>query len=200
LETARQDLQRVRSAATKMSGLLDGLLELSRIGRKLNLLTEFNLKEVILEAVENLSGKLQEKQPPIELIIHDDFPNVMGDYLRLVQVFHNLIDNAIKYMGDQPNPKIEIGWEDHDHEIWVYVKDNGIGIEPQNIDRIFNLYEKLDENVPGYGIGLTVVQRIIETHKGRLWVKSDGHRQGSAFWFSLPIFPSPEYPLTGGFV
>lgn len=196
LETALQDLQRIRQAATKMSGLLDGILELSRIGRRLNLLMEINLEEVIREAIENLSGKLEQHYPPIQITICDHFPTLMGDHLRLVEVFQNLIDNAIKYMGAQPNPQIEIGWEDHDQEIWIYVRDNGIGIEPRKIDKIFNLFEKLDENSSGYGIGLSIVQRIIETHHGRVWAFSDGINQGSTFWISLPLFPKPDYPLS----
>ncbi len=186
---ALEDLQRIQEASMKMQQMLDGLLELSRIGRKLNMLSEVNIEEILQEALQNLAGKIESLDRPIDIQIASPMPTLMADPLRLVQVFQNLLDNAIKYIGDQPNPVIEIGWEDHTTEAWFYVRDNGIGIEPQYLTRIFDLYEKVIPDSPGYGIGLSVVQRIIDLHGGKIWVQSEGLGKGSVFWFSLPYLP-----------
>jgi signal transduction histidine kinase len=105
---------------------------------------------------------------------------------RLVEVFQNLIDNAIKFMGDQPAPRIEIGARTDDGEIRCYVRDNGIGILPDYHRRVFDLFDRLDLGVDGTGIGLALVKRIVEVHGGRVWVESQGEGQGSTFWFTIP--------------
>ncbi|MFT3895051.1 MAG: ATP-binding protein [Anaerolineales bacterium] len=116
-----------------------------------------------------------------------DLPNLYGDRIRLREVFENLIDNAAKYMGDQPAPAIEIGAKEQDGECAFYVKDNGIGIDPAYQTRIFSLFEKLNPRSDGTGIGLTLVKRIIETHGGRIWVQSEGDGKGTVFWFTVPL-------------
>ena len=105
--------------------------------------------------------------------------------MRLREVLENLIDNAAKYMGDQKSPSIEIGVRDEDEPVF-YVKDNGIGIEPQYLQKVFGLFEKLDPTSEGTGIGLALIKRIIEVHGGRIWVESDGLGKGSTFCFTLP--------------
>jgi signal transduction histidine kinase len=104
----------------------------------------------------------------------------------LREVFENLITNAAKYAGDQPEPNIEIGARDNGNEQVIFVKDNGIGIEEQYQTRIFALFEKLNPTIEGTGIGLALVKRIIETHGGRVWVESDGLGKGSTFCFTIP--------------
>jgi signal transduction histidine kinase len=89
-------------------------------------------------------------------------------------------------MGDQPNPQIEIGVRNQSGEPIIFVKDNGIGIEPQYQTKIFGLFEKLDPTVEGTGIGLALVKRIVETHGGKVWVESEGLGQGSTFCFTIP--------------
>jgi signal transduction histidine kinase len=114
-------------------------------------------------------------------------PVVNVDRDRVREAVMNLVENAIKFMGDQPHPKIEIGVRyDRDQPVF-FVKDNGIGIDPQYHTKIFGLFEKLDANTGGSGTGLTIVQRIIEVHGGRIWVESAGANQGSTFYFSLPV-------------
>ena len=98
----------------------------------------------------------------------------------------NLIDNAVKYMGEQPAPRVEIGAEVNDEVVVCSVRDNGIGIEPRHHERIFGLFEQLDQKMEGTGIGLALVQRIVEMHGGRIWVESEGQGHGSTFWFTLP--------------
>jgi signal transduction histidine kinase len=98
----------------------------------------------------------------------------------------NLIENAAKFMGDQKEPLIEIGALEKGGETFCYVQDNGIGIDPRYHEKIFDLFDKLDQNMPGTGVGLAIVKRIIEIHKGRIWVESEGRGQGSTFYFSIP--------------
>jgi signal transduction histidine kinase len=102
------------------------------------------------------------------------------------EVLENLLDNAAKYMGDQPNPLIEIGSRIDNNEQVIYVKDNGMGIEPQYQEKIFGLFEKLDSTSDGTGIGLALIKRIIEVHGGKIWVESDGPGKGSTFCFTIP--------------
>ena len=121
--------------------------------------------------------------------IEDDLPPLYGDRIRLREVFENLIDNAIKYMGNQSDPVIAIGVHDQTDTPVFYVKDNGMGIDQQYHEKIFGLFEKLDSTVEGTGIGLALVKRIIETHGGKIWVESEGLGKGSTFCFTLPKQP-----------
>ncbi len=108
----------------------------------------------------------------------------------MVEVIQNLIDNACKFMGDQTHPRIEIGLYGYEDEKPVfYVMDNGIGIDLIHHDRIFGLFNKLDANSEGTGIGLALVKRIIEVHGGRIWVQSEAGK-GAAFFFTLQTEPS----------
>jgi signal transduction histidine kinase len=110
---------------------------------------------------------------------------VTGDRPRLLEVFQNLLDNAVKFMGSQPQPYINIGMRQDGEEPVYYVQDNGIGIAPRYHEKVFGLFERLDIANDGTGIGLTLVKRIIEVHGGRVWVESAGEGQGSTFCFTL---------------
>ena len=113
--------------------------------------------------------------------------DVYGDRQRLVEVLQNLLDNAAKFMGDQPNLRIEIGQRGEDAEqgkLIFYVKDNGIGIAPEHHERIFGLFNQLNPKMGGTGVGLALVKRIVEFHGGRIWVESEAGK-GSTFYFTL---------------
>jgi len=112
-------------------------------------------------------------------------PSVYGDRLRIVEVVQNLVENAAKFMGDQPKPRIRIGARFGDEPV-LLVQDNGIGIEPRHQDRIFGLFQKLDPEAEGTGVGLALVKRIVEVHGGRVWVESAGRGQGTTVCFTLP--------------
>ena len=114
-------------------------------------------------------------------------PIVRGDRPRLVEVLQNLIDNAAKFMGAQPTPKIEIGMHQQQNEQVFFVRDNGIGIESKHREKVFGLFDKLDPRTEGTGMGLALAKRIIEVHGGRIWVESEGRGSGSTFCFTLPI-------------
>ena len=179
------DLKHISSATSKMAQLLNELLELSRIGRLMNSPEDLSLTNLARDVVERVAILLDERG--IEIEIADDMPMVFGDPGRLYEVFQNLIDNAIKFMGDQTVPKIEIGAFTNDDEIRCYVRDNGIGISSDYHQRVFDLFDRLDLKIDGTGIGLALVKRIIEVHGGRIWVESEGEGCGSTFWFTFPL-------------
>jgi signal transduction histidine kinase len=128
--------------------------------------------------------------------IDENLPDVFGDRQRIHEVLQNLIDNAAKFMGDQPSPRIEIGQQGElSGKPVFFVRDNGIGISPQYKDRIFGLFDKLDVQTEGTGIGLALVKRIVEFHGGRVWVESELGK-GSTFFFTLPTSETLPTRLT----
>jgi len=180
-------IERITLAARKMQSLLNDLLELSRIGRIMNLPENVPFEEVVREAIERVRGQLEAKQAQIK--IQNDLPMVYGDHVRLVEVIQNLIDNSTKYSDPASIPCIEIGTkEDAQGQTVFFVGDNGIGIDPQFHERIFGLFNKLDTKAEGTGIGLTLVKRIIEVHGGHIWVESELGK-GATFYFTLPNRP-----------
>ncbi len=179
-----RDVAQIGGAADKMAQLLNELLELSRIGRQMNAPEWLDLDSLVREAVDRVEIQIEENG--IELVIGTDMPAVHGDPGRLLEVFQNLIDNAIKFMGEQPSPRIEIGAAPEAGQVHCFVCDNGLGIAPEYHDRVFDLFDRLDAKVEGTGIGLALVKRIIEVHDGRIWVESTGEGNGSCFHFTLP--------------
>jgi signal transduction histidine kinase len=168
-----------------MQHLLNDLLELSRIGRKMNPPQEVAFGDLVQEALTRVAGAIAKRQ--IQIHVATDLPSVYGDRPRLVEVLQNLIENAIKFMGNQPEPVVEIGVQRRGEETIFFVADNGIGIDPRYHEKIFGLFERLDSTTEGTGIGLALVKRIIEVHGGRVWVDSAGQGQGSTFYFTLPF-------------
>jgi PAS domain S-box-containing protein len=180
-------IERITLAARKMQSLLNDLLELSRIGRIMNLPEDIPFEEVVKEAIERVRGQLEAKQAQIK--IQNDLPLVYGDRVRLVEVMQNLIDNSTKYSDPASNLCIEIGTKEDEHgQTIFFVRDNGIGIDPQFHERIFGLFNKLDTKAEGTGIGLTLVKRIIEVHDGNIWVESELGK-GATFYFTVPNRP-----------
>ncbi len=190
MERLRRDIRRIGTAAEKMQRLLDELLELSRVGRLINEPEAVTIGELAREAVALVAGRISEGE--VQVLIAPDLPVVRVDRPRLVEVFQNLLDNAVKFMGDQVDPRVEIGSERVEGEAVFYVRDNGIGIDPRYRDKVFGLFERLDQDTEGTGIGLALVKRIIEVHGGRIWVESGGTGQGSTFFFTLPVQGEPH--------
>jgi PAS domain S-box-containing protein len=182
LERLKKDNQRIREAVDKMQQLLSDLLELSRIGRQVNPSQQVEFRDLVREAVAIVQGRLDASRARV--VIQPDLPRVYGDRQRLVEVLQNLIDNAAKFMGDQPEPVIEIGCRKVDGIPVFFVRDNGIGIDPRFHDQVFGLFNKLDPRVDGTGVGLALVKRIVELHDGRIWVESEMGK-GAEFCFTL---------------
>ena len=105
----------------------------------------------------------------------------------MAEVVQNLVENAINYMGNTAEPRMEIGVRKEAGENIFFVQDNGIGIDEKYHQTIFGLFNKLDAESEGTGIGLALVKRIIEAHGGRVWVESEGEGKGSRFCFTLPV-------------
>jgi PAS domain S-box-containing protein len=177
------DLGFIRRAAEKMSELLDEILELSRVGRKINPPEEVSLQSLAADALDLVAGPIAARQ--VEVHVAPEPILITGDRRRLVEVFQNLIDNAVKFAGQQSQPRIEIGTEENRGEIVFFVRDNGIGIDPRHHNKLFGLFEKLHPGTPGTGIGLAIVKRIVEVHGGRIWAESAGQDQGAIFRFTL---------------
>ena len=180
-----KDLMRIREAKDKMHRLLNELLELSRIGRMMNPPTDIPFEQIVDEALALTRGILMAGNVQVE--VENNLPVVNGDHQRLVEVLQNLVDNAAKFMGDQPQPRIEIGVRSQTNGLTFFVKDNGIGIKRAFHEKIFNLFDKLNPQSDGTGVGLALVKRIIEVHGGHIWVESEGKEDGSTFYFTLPI-------------
>jgi signal transduction histidine kinase len=179
------DINRIGEGAEKMLRLINELIDLMSVGRIAQDFTEFPLSELVDEALDQLREKTAQKH--ITVYVADDLPRVRGDRKRLLEVFQNLLDNSIKFMGDQPEARIEIGMRKvTDGSPVFYVGDNGIGIEQRFHERIFGIFHKLDARSEGTGIGLALVKRIIEYHGGRIWVESDGLGKGVIFCFTIP--------------
>lgn len=181
--SVERDFGFIRNAAHKMSRLLDEILQLSRVGRIRNPPVDLPLQSVVEEALGLVAGRVASRGVRIEVT---PAPVVLhGDRVRLVEVFQNLLDNAVKFMGEQPSPLIEIGAEQTGGEIVLFVRDNGAGIDPRHMTKLFGLFEKLEPKSEGTGVGLALVRRIVEVHDGRIWAESAGLGQGACFRFTL---------------
>jgi len=181
-EQAGKDFSLINAAAKTMGNFVDELLDLSRVGRITNPPTDVPFDEIVQDALKATDGLLKAKQVEVEL--DPIFPFVHVDHVRIVQVMQNLIANAVKFMGDQPNPRIKIGFDEIEGDRVFSVSDNGIGIASENHERIFELFSKLNPEAEGTGIGLGLVKKIIEVHHGQVWVESELGK-GSTFKFTL---------------
>jgi len=184
-EQVHEDLRRISKAADRMHQLLDELLDLSRVGRLVGPPRDVSLSDLAREAMGLMAIRIRESGTQVH--VPDDLPVVRGDRPRLLSVMQNLLDNAVKFMGDQAQPRIEIDARREGAETVCWVRDNGIGIDPKYHDRVFGLFDQLNRDTPeGTGIGLALVKRIVEVHGGRIWIESEGKGRGSTFCFSLP--------------
>ena len=178
-----EDLKRVSDAADKMVDLLRDLLELSTIGRAINTPEPEDMNLLVDDVLARLAGPL--KNSNLTVAVQTGLPKVLCDRRRMAEVLQNLVENAINYIGDQTEPRIEIGVREEAGENIFFVQDNGIGIDKKYHQLIFGLFNKLDANSQGTGVGLALVKRIIEVHGGRVWVESEGEGMGSRFCFTV---------------
>ncbi len=184
-EQMDRDVDKIRGATETMGRLLDELLELSRIRRLVNPPEDVALVDLAREAEAQLAGPVAERRARLEIAA--DLPVVSGDRVRLLEVLQNLIDNAVKFAGDRSRPRIEVGTRRDGEDTVLFVRDNGVGIDPRYHDKVFDLFERLDPGIEGTGVGLALVRRIVEVHGGRIWIESEGEGRGSTFCFTLPV-------------
>lgn len=169
--------------ANRMQKLIQDLLAFSRVTTRANPLTSVDLHDVLGEALANLSSKINEN---VAIVSTGELPTVNADRTQLVMIFQNLIDNAIKFHKASEPPRIYVSAEKKENEWIISVRDNGIGIEKQYFDRIFNIFQRLhsQKEYSGTGIGLALCKRIIGRHGGKIWVESV-QNEGSIFKFTL---------------
>ena len=180
---AKEFMAFVIEGAGRMRQLIDDLLAYSRVGTRGKGFRQVKLESVIERASVNLRAALEESGAELT---HDPLPVVQADESQLVQLFQNLIGNAVKFHGAAV-PKIHVSAVEKEHEWEVTVTDNGIGLEPQYFERIFMVFQRLHDRgqYPGTGIGLAICKKVVERHGGRLWVESEPGK-GSSFHFTLP--------------
>ncbi len=184
------DLNFIRTAANQMARLLDDLLTLSRLGRQVNPPADVLLQAVAKDALDLVAGRIAQRG--VQVTVAKDPVTLRGDRTQFVSVFQNLVDNACKFMGNQKEPRIEIGVQTRAAGTVFFVRDNGSGIDPRHQAKVFGLFEKLDPTTEGTGLGLALVKRIVELHGGRIWLESKGVGQGACFYFTLPEADSPQ--------
>jgi len=171
-------------AAKRMQKLITDLLEYSRVGRKDASMTEVDCNEILRKVTNILSTTIASEQA---IVTHDNLPVLTAQETGLTQLFQNLLGNALKFRGKEP-PAIHVSARLGKNE-WVFaVRDNGIGIEQQYKERIFQIFQRLHSRgeYPGTGIGLSICKKIAENHGGRIWVESQPGN-GATFWFTIPI-------------
>jgi PAS domain S-box-containing protein len=178
----------ISMAASRMERLVYDLLALSKADKALTVFSEISSAEIVDSVVSQLHHKLESKD--MELVVLDGLPVVCCDENSIYQVFENLVSNAIKFTGTVSHPRIEIGYRHGKERHEFYVKDNGIGIDPKDQKKIFEMFHQLKEieDKGGTGLGLNIVERIVNRHGGKVWVESE-KGCGATFYFSLPRAP-----------
>ena len=184
-ERAVRDMGFIRDASAKMGRLLEDLLQVSRVGRVVNPPVRMTLADLIQEALAAVAGAISTRG--VEVQVLGPAVTLYGDRPRLEDVWQNLVENAVRYMGDQPLPRIELGADKKGVETVFFIRDNGMGIDPRFQAKVFGLFEKLDPASEGTGLGLALAKRIVEFYEGRIWIESEGSGQGTCFQFTLPL-------------
>jgi signal transduction histidine kinase len=181
-ERASHYLGQITAGTERMRVLIDGLLEMSRLSAKAPALRPVDCEEVLAHVLASTEVLRQETGARVT---HDPLPRVMGNTVRLAQLFLNLVTNGIKFRGAEP-PHVHLSARLEGRTWIISCADNGIGIEAQHLDEIFEMFKRVHAPgmYPGAGIGLAVVKRILEQHQGRIWVES-GLGEGSTFYFTL---------------
>jgi light-regulated signal transduction histidine kinase (bacteriophytochrome) len=186
---AQEYIEQAVSGANRMEMLVNDLLEYTQIVNvPLADTAPVNVETAVRKAISNLEGAIEESGAEIDA---DPLPSVAVREVHLLQLFQNLISNALKYRSTEP-PRIRITAERLESCWKICVRDNGIGVDPAYHNQIFRIFRRLHANLdyPGTGIGLAICQKIVERYGGKIWVESEGENRGSAFWFTLPAEPA----------
>jgi two-component system CheB/CheR fusion protein len=183
-EKADEFIHYISTGVKDMQMLILDILEYSKVGSDGGSFSEIDASLCVAKAISNLNDAIAEKNAVVE--IDEPFPKVFGDSVQLTSLFQNLIGNAIKFCTDIP--KVHLSFRKEGREFIFSVRDNGIGMSPDDTDKIFAVFHRLHSKseYPGTGIGLAICKRIVERHKGRIWVESEPGK-GSTFYFTLPI-------------
>ncbi len=169
--------------AHRMQNLINDLLQFSRVGTRARPFTQTDCNLVVEIALTNLKELINETKTEIHF---EKMPTIMADESQLIQLFQNMVHNAIKFRNNK-DPKIDITAQKK-VDYWLFgVKDNGIGIDPAYIDRIFMIFQRLHarSEYPGSGIGLAICKKIVERHNGKIWFESNENNSGTSFYFTI---------------
>jgi len=180
---AQRHLQRIEEGTCHMGQLVDDLLNLARIGRRDLTLQVAGLKSVVEEVIGSLKPDIGERQVEWKI---GNLPYVDCDTALMMQVFQNLLSNALKFTRPRPQAVVEVSTEEKDGASLVYVRDNGVGFSMKYADKLFGVFQRLhrQEDFEGTGVGLATVQRIIQKHGGRIWAEAELDK-GTTFYFTL---------------
>ncbi len=188
-EDAARYLGRIQANTEQMERLIGDLLALSRIGREARAPAAVSLAEVVDDVAAGLASAMRERGVRM---IRGDLPTVWGIRTHIEQVMGNLLGNAVNYLGDAAEASVEVGTVDRGALVECYVRDNGIGIDPAYHERIFEVFQRLQEvEMDGTGVGLAIVKKIVQASGGRIWVES-AKGQGATFRFTWPKGPAKE--------
>jgi signal transduction histidine kinase len=182
-ENDREFLLRIQRSAREMGALIEGLLQLSRLGRQTLSKQAVHLSALINDVLEEVRREYSDRQ--VEVRVHK-IADCVGDPTLLRQVFVNLLSNAFKFTRGKENALVEVGCREQDAETIYFVRDNGAGFDMQYADKLFGVFQRLHSGTEfeGSGVGLSIVQRIIERHGGRIWAEAEVGK-GAAFYFTL---------------
>ncbi len=170
--------------ASRMKQLINDLLHYSRIGTRGSPFKETDVENIFTQTIKNLEVGIREVNANIT---HDRLPTIIADESQLIQLFQNLIGNALKFCADR-TPEIHVTAKKEQNS-WIFgVHDNGIGIEAKHVERVFQIFQKLHTRkaYQGTGIGLAVCKKIVERHHGNIWIESEIGK-GTTFWFTIPL-------------
>lgn len=156
-----------------------------------NVPVKVGMSKLVADVVELLAGSIHERAAVVT--VQNDLPVVLGDPQRLQQVLQNLIENVLKFGGHPPT--VTIGCETKSDHALFFVRDNGRGIEPRHRETVFGLFNKLDAQTEGTGIGLALVRRIVEFHGGSIWAEGVADGTGAIFYFTLPLAAATSEPV-----
>lgn len=186
-EDNRENLEFALDGAKRMDAMIVSLLDYSRVGRKTETKQWLNSRQPLDEALGYLEVPIQEAQA--QVVVNGDWPRVFASRDELTRLFQNLIDNALKYREPGTVPRVDVSVSVSSRHWQVMVRDQGIGIDPQQASRLFQFFSRLQSRsrFEGTGMGLALCRRIVEHHRGRIWVESAGPGLGSTFFFELPL-------------
>jgi signal transduction histidine kinase len=171
-------------SCNNMNELISDITEIARLGKIENKNEVLNTNKLLKLERNLISPRLRTGN--IQLNIADNLPDIYGDRKRIIQVFGNLLDNAIKYMGDQPNPIITIAAEENGDTNSFLVRDNGSGMDKHSLKKLFSAFERFHSDVKGTGLGLYMIKQIAVSHGGTIIAESDGKGKGTTFKLILP--------------
>lgn len=182
-EDIPEAIEFITTNATKMDGLLSGVLQVSRVGQAALTIRPLDINQMLSEIVASRQFAIEQAGASVQV---DSLPNCCGDELQINQVFSNLLDNALKYLESNRLGVIRVCGQEEPNQVVYSIEDNGIGIAAQHQDSIYKVFHRLDpQRGTGDGLGLTIVRSIMDRHGGKIWVESEVN-EGSKFYLSLP--------------